>query len=65
MFRRNKQVHVSENSTSRLIQYEISQGFIVRDEGTLFPDRVSRWRRNASHDYITDFTFSVYTDDMY
>jgi hypothetical protein len=52
---------VAENSTPWLIQHEVAQGLIARNESGLLPDRFTgRWS-HATHDDVTDFTRRVAT----
>ena len=61
---RDEQVVVPEHSAARLVQHEIAQRFVLRDEARLLPDRVAGRRGDAADDDVAHFAFRVAAYDM-
>ena len=53
-----------EHATARLIQHEVAQGLIPRDETALFPDRIARRGQDAAHDDITHLALGMGGNDV-
>jgi hypothetical protein len=55
---------MAEHATAGLVQHEVPQRFVLRDEARLLPDRVAgRWR-DAADDDVADLAFGVAAYDM-
>ena len=53
-----------ENTATRLIENEIAQGLIARDEARLLPQGFT-WRgRDATDDHVADLAFGMARDDV-
>ena len=61
---RHEQAHVAEDAAARLVEHEVAQRLVGRDEVALLPDRVARRRQDAAHDDVADFPLGVRRDDV-
>src|SRR5215204_1548288 len=61
---RHQQVHVTEDTSARFIEHEVSQGAIASDETRLLPDRLTWWRLDAAQDDIAYLAFRVTRHDV-
>ena len=61
---RNQQVDVTKYAPTRLLQDEVAQGLVARDEARLFPDGLARRWRHAADDDVADFPLGVAADDV-
>ena len=64
VFRRHEEVDVAEDAAARLVQHEVAERVVGRDEAGLLPDRVARWRRDAADDDVADLAFGMAADDV-
>ena len=64
VLRRNQQVDVPEDAAARLVQHEIAQRLVLRDEARLLPDRIARRREHAADDDVADLAFGVAAHHM-
>ena len=64
VLRRHQEVHVAEDSAARLVQHEVAQLPVVRDEPRLLPQRLARRRCDPADDDIADLAFGVGADDV-
>ena len=59
MFRRNQKIDVTKDAAAGFVEYKIAKYAIVGDETTLFPQGVSRGRKYAPDDHISDLAFRM------
>jgi hypothetical protein len=55
---------VPENSATRLVENEIAQGLVARDEARLLPQGFARRGRDATDDHVADLAFGMARDDV-
>ncbi len=64
VLRRNKEIHVAEDSASRFIEHEVPEALILRNPPCLLPDSLSRGRSHTAHDHIANFSLGMTTHHM-
>ena len=55
---------MTEDTSARFIEHEVSQGLIASDETRLLPDCVTWWRLDAAQDDIAYLAFRVTRHDV-
>ena len=55
---------MTEHAAARFVQLEVAQDAIFSNPLALLPQRLAWWRRNSSHDHITDLAFCVAGNGM-
>ena len=55
---------MSKDTPARLIQDKVSQRTVAGYGVPLIPERVSRWRRDAAYDDVTNLSAGMSTDNM-
>jgi hypothetical protein len=63
-YSRHEQIDVPENSTTRLVENEIAQGLVARDEARLLPQGFARRGRDATDDHVADLALGVAGNDV-
>lgn len=56
----NQEVDMAEHPAARFVQHEVTQGLVLRNSATLFPDCVTGRRHHPADDHVTDLALGMY-----